>query len=132
MSVRPKARAAALAVAATAGLASASAAAEYRIVSIDGAAAPDESRLTFAADGGIGAYAGCNRIAASGRMEEGRLVLDGPAAMTRMMCPPDLVSLDDALGLLLDGEVEIRADPFEGTLTLLSNGIEAVLVPATP
>jgi heat shock protein HslJ len=123
----PRRAVAGLALMAAAGGASA---AEYRILAVDGMEAPSEARMAFGADGRISAHLGCNRIGASGRIEDGVLVIDAPAVMTRMACPPELAGLDDALAALLQGRVELLADPFAGTLTLRGGGFEAVLLHA--
>ncbi|MGW0182487.1 META domain-containing protein [Nocardia sp. NPDC003345] len=74
----------------------------------------DEVRptLTFAADGGLTGFAGCNRI--TGRAA----VTDTPdgaditatAATTRMMCAPEIMEVEQAVLAALDGTVHATVD----------------------
>lgn len=57
-------------------------------------------RLTFSADGNIGASAGCNHMGGTFRIEGGRLFV-GDLATTEMGCEPELMAQDQWLAELL-------------------------------
>lgn len=57
-------------------------------------------RLTFSGDGNVGAYAGCNHISGTYRIDGGRLVA-GNLGTTEMGCPPELMAQDEWYGTLL-------------------------------
>ncbi len=63
----------------------------------------------------INAYAGCNRIFGTYRLE-GNTLIAGPLASTRMACPPELMDQDAWLIRLLESEPELNIAGDEMTL----------------
>ncbi|HSL58783.1 MAG TPA: META domain-containing protein [Acidimicrobiales bacterium] len=64
----------------------------------------DPPTLTIGDDGRFTAFLGCNR--ANGPVAVGDTTLTfGPAATTRMMCPPDAMDVEATVLAVLDGEV---------------------------
>jgi len=116
-------------VAATLG---ADAAAEtWRVVSVDGRASVGEPEISFAPDGAIFGSTGCNRLQARGAMQDGKLVIDGPAATTRMACPGEaLAAQEDAIVALLNGTIAVTFDPFGDALSLANGEMTLTLVRA--
>jgi heat shock protein HslJ len=66
-------------------------------------------------DGQINAYAGCNRIFGTYRLD-GDTLIAGPLASTRMACPADLMDQDTWLIRFLESEPELTLDGDEMTL----------------
>ncbi len=66
-------------------------------------------------DGQINAYAGCNRIFGTYRLE-GNTLIAGPLASTRMACEPELMDQDTWLIRLLESGPELTLDGDEMTL----------------
>lgn len=62
-------------------------------------------------DGRMALEAGCNTGGGPVEVDESTLTV-GPVALTRMMCPPEVMEVEDAVTSTLDGEVayEIEAD----------------------
>lgn len=106
------------------------AAGEWRIASLDGAPTEGDARIAFAPDGSFAGSTGCNLFQGAGRIAQGRLVIDGPVATTRMACPgAALTRQEDGILGLLGGEVDLAFDPFADTL-VLSRGATRVALTA--
>ncbi|UCE32339.1 MAG: META domain-containing protein [Burkholderiales bacterium] len=119
---------------AVAVFASASSAQTWNIVSIDGAAAAGEPRMTFSPDGALSVSTGCNRLRASGRMDSALLVIDAPVAAEKIACPDAaLAAQESAILTLLRDRVSVAFDPVAGVMTLAANGVRIALsaAPAT-
>lgn len=82
--------------------------------------ADPESRaeLVFLRGGRVSGSTGCNRFNGSARVEDGRLVMPDPFAMTMMACPPDLQAAEDRFLALLRARPAIVFDPVADLLTL--------------
>lgn len=93
----------------------------WRIASVDGAEVMGETEIRFA-DGGISGSAGCNRFSGAVSQSDGKLVIPGPLAATRMACPPDLMSQEDRVLKLLSGELTVGYDLFTDMLQLEGAG----------
>lgn len=85
------------------------------------------AELSFAADGGLGATVGCNRISGRWSLDgEGRLNT-GMTAATRMLCPPP-VAEDEAMLLALLSERSYRLQhPAADRLELSAEGVRLEL-----
>lgn len=74
---------------------------EWRFTAIDGAPPTGGERATLAIEADrISASAGCNRLGAGWRHEQGRIVLTGPLISTQMYCE-SVMEQERALGALL-------------------------------
>jgi putative lipoprotein len=88
---------------------------DWRITAIAGTPVPPEARdpvlrLQATADGAMfAASAGCNRFAGTARIE-GPTLAFGPAAATRMACPPPLDAAEAALATALATTARWRID----------------------
>lgn len=73
-------------------------------------------RVSFGADGRVSANAGCNYLSGSGRLESGRLLIDG-LAMTEMACPGGLMEQEAWVAEFLTSRPALRLDGDELMLT---------------
>ncbi|WP_282694668.1 META domain-containing protein [Streptomyces sp. CC208A] len=78
-----------------------------------------KARLVIGADGRITGNLGCNDFSAAVRIDEAArtLVVEGPAATTRMICTGPQMDLETKLYELLDGPLSYRLDHRALTLT---------------
>ena len=81
-----------------------------------------EIELTFD-DGQLSAWAGCNRIFGSYRIEESRLIA-GPLASTRMACSDPLMDQDAWLIEFLESEPEVSVQG--NVVTISTSGVTMV------
>jgi hypothetical protein len=119
-------------VAGTMGLAASAASAQtWMIETVSGQPVLGAAEITFGTDGALAGSTGCNRFTGTGRMEGGALVIEGPLATTRMACPGEGLSAQEAavLGVLRD-RVLVAFDPFTGRLDLVGEAASLGLVPA--
>ncbi len=63
--------------------------------------------LTFAADGSVTLYSGCNRGAGTFEVSGASVTL-GPIALTRMACPPEQMAVENRITSLLSEPLEAR------------------------
>ena len=82
-------------------------------------------RLTFGADGQLGASAGCNSIGGSYRVTAGRLTFEG-GGMTEMGCDPPRHEQDDWLATFLSSGPTVRLSGSD--LVLTAGDVAVVLV----
>lgn len=93
---------------------------DWSILSVNGAEAIGEPRISLEADGSIWGNTGCNNFRGTGRFENAALVVSGPFAMTKMACPGDgLAEQEDAILRLLEGTTSFVHDPFSGAFALV-------------
>jgi heat shock protein HslJ len=81
--------------------------------------------VSFGTDGRISAYAGCNHLGGTGRIEAGTLIVTD-LFMTEMGCPPDLATQDSWVADLLTSRPTLRLEGNE--LTLATATITMVLL----
>ncbi|NDR57385.1 META domain-containing protein [Aliiruegeria sabulilitoris] len=94
-------------------------ASDWTIVSVNGTAATGQPQITLGADGTIAGNTGCNSFTGSARFENAMLVVEAPLAVTRMACPgDDLTRQEAAILQLLEGETAFTHDPFTGAFNL--------------
>lgn len=78
--------------------------------------------LAFGADGALSGHTGCNRFNGRARIADGRLVLDGPAATTRMACHGPGDAIERRYLAVLGAGPAITYDPTADRLTLEGGG----------
>ncbi|QJF51626.1 META domain-containing protein [Roseobacter ponti] len=94
-------------------------AADWRIISINGAPAIGDPAISFLSDGSISGGTGCNRFSATGQTSGDRLIVSGPVATTRMGCDGDALLQQEAMIVaLVESGASVTADVFADTLTL--------------
>jgi heat shock protein HslJ len=77
----------------------------------------DDRYIQFRAGGQVSGHAGCNRFNATFTEAGGKLSI-GPLAMTRMMCPPQVMAREQALSGILQNTRSFEAS--HNKLTLYS------------
>ncbi len=84
---------------------------EWVSVEIAGTALPPESRamLQFGAEGKVGGNAGCNRFSGGFAVTDGTIAF-GPMAVTRKMCPPEMMAVERAFLAALAGSAGYARD----------------------
>ncbi|QIE45926.1 META domain-containing protein [Pseudohalocynthiibacter aestuariivivens] len=103
-------------------------ASDWRIVTVDGAAAVGEASIGFRADGSYSGNTGCNLFQGQARYEGGQLVIEGPMAHTKKACADDaLVAQEAAIVGMFAGTMDIRFDPLSHTMTVLQDDRSLVL-----
>ncbi|MFF9069462.1 META domain-containing protein [Streptomyces sp. NPDC014891] len=89
-----------------------------------------KARLVIGADGKVSGNLGCNDFGASARVEGKKLMIEGPAATTRMMCTGTQMQLETQLYEILDGPLTYRLDHRKLTLTdARGEGLTATAAP---
>ncbi|MFE5548675.1 META domain-containing protein [Streptomyces sp. NPDC056534] len=90
-----------------------------------------KARLVIGADGRVSGNLGCNNFGATARVEGKKLMVEGPAATTRMMCTGTQMQLETQLYEILDGPLTYRLDHRTLTLTdARGEGLTATAAPA--
>ncbi len=122
-------RALALAIAFFATQASAS---DWAITEVNGVATIGSPTISFDVRG-ISGSTGCNGYTGQADVAAGVLRLEAALAMTRRACgDPVLSAQENSVISLLRGEVALQPNPFDGSLTLVANGVTARLLPGRP
>lgn len=87
----------------------------------------DEVAIEFTQDGKVNGYAGCNRFFGTYTTQGNTISFDG-VGMTRRMCDPTSMAVEDSLSKLLHGDsvIEIQQE----TLILKKDQIKAVFTSA--
>lgn len=91
---------------------------------IDVKAGEEVASLTFGADQQFSGNAGCNQIFGTYGLESGKLAFGGNAGMTRKMCSPQSMAIEDTLTKLLGTASSVQISG--NTMTLQSGNIKAV------
>lgn len=88
---------------------------QWAVTMLDGEAIPDGVPVTMEfSEGGVAGQSGCNRYTASLTQANSDVTI-GPAAMTRMACPPAQMAVEARFGAVL------------GRITRLEQAAEGVL-----
>lgn len=84
----------------------------WRIVEVGGSPAEGEPEIGFQADGSFSGSTGCNRFQGRMIIEDGRLLVQGPMAATRMACPGGRLDAQESdIFAILDSGPEVEFDP---------------------
>ena len=105
-------------------------AAEWRILTVDGAAAGEGAALSLDAEGRLSGSTGCNRFSGQAEVADGILTAGPALAATKMACPGPRAAQETAIFEMLSGPVTLDADLVASVVVLTGAGHDVTLVPA--